>query len=35
VSNSALALGPYTGGFNGRYSSQTASVAINVTYSWK
>jgi long-chain fatty acid transport protein len=34
VSNSALAYGPYIGGFNGIYTSQTASLAINVTYSW-
>jgi long-chain fatty acid transport protein len=34
VSNSTLASGPYTGGFNGLYSSHTASLAINVTYSW-
>jgi hypothetical protein len=27
-------VGPYVGGFNGVYSSQTASLAINVTYSW-
>jgi long-chain fatty acid transport protein len=34
VTQSALMVGPYTGGFNGIYSSQTASLAINVTYSW-
>jgi long-chain fatty acid transport protein len=34
VTQSALMAGPYTGGFNGIYSSQTASLAINVTYSW-
>ncbi len=34
VSNSAIALGPYAGGFNGIYSSQTAAIAINVVYSW-
>ena len=34
VSNSALVYGPYSGGFNGVYSSRTASLAINVTYSW-
>jgi len=35
VTNSSIMVGPYAGGFNGLYSSQTASVAINVTYSWK
>ena len=34
VSNSDLVYGPYSGGFNGMYSSHTASLAINVTYSW-
>ena len=34
VTNSALVYGSYAGGFNGVYTSQTASLAINVTYSW-
>ena len=34
VSNSALMSGPYPGGFNGLYSSHTASLSINLTYSW-
>ncbi len=34
VSNSSLVYGPHPGGFNGLYSSHTASLAINVTYSW-
>lgn len=34
VASSGLMFGPYTGGFNGVYSSRTASLAINVTYSW-
>jgi long-chain fatty acid transport protein len=34
VSNSSLIYGPSPGGFNGIYSSHTASLAINVTYSW-
>jgi len=35
IMGSALAPGPFSGGFNGLYSSHTASLAINVTYSWK
>ena len=35
VTGSTLTAGPFSGGFNGLYSSQTASLAINVTYSWK
>jgi long-chain fatty acid transport protein len=34
VTDSSIMVGPYAGGFNGLYSSQTASLAINVTYSW-
>ncbi|HUI08795.1 MAG TPA: outer membrane protein transport protein [Bacteroidota bacterium] len=35
ITGSALAPGPFSGGFDGIYSSHTASLAINVTYSWK
>ena len=35
ITGSALAPGPFSGGFNGIYSSHTASLAINVTYSWR
>jgi long-chain fatty acid transport protein len=34
VTGSALIFGPTTARFNGLYSSRTASLAINVTYSW-
>ena len=34
ITDSSIMVGPYVGGFNGVYSSQTASLAINVTYSW-
>ena len=34
ITNSSLRYGPTPGGFNGLYSSHTASLAINVTYSW-
>jgi long-chain fatty acid transport protein len=34
VTNSALIVGPYSGRFNGLYTSRTPSLAINVTYSW-
>jgi long-chain fatty acid transport protein len=34
ITNSSLMYGPTPGGFNGLYSSHTASIAINLTYSW-